>query len=198
MKAGWRHALDADGFAICQNILPETALVTLIGHLEDPALRRTRAGIRHALGFEAVGAVARDNRLMEIAREALGSETIPFRATMFDKSPLSNWLGVWHQETALPLRERREEIGWGPWSIKDRVNYSHAPARALEKVVALRLHLDDSTLENGPLRVLPGTHKLGVLTDDEIQALPEKMRATECFVPKGGVLAMRPLIVHAS
>jgi ectoine hydroxylase-related dioxygenase (phytanoyl-CoA dioxygenase family) len=105
---------------------------------------------------------------------------------------------VWHKDTALPLRKRREAAGWGPWSVKDGVNYAHAPAGELEQVLALRVHIDDSTSENGPLRVLPGTHTLGVLTDGQIHALSEKVGEVECLVAKGGVLAMRPLIVHAS
>jgi ectoine hydroxylase-related dioxygenase (phytanoyl-CoA dioxygenase family) len=105
---------------------------------------------------------------------------------------------VWHQDTALPLRERREVLGWGPWSVKEGVHYAHAPASALEQVVALRIHLDDSTSENGPLRVLPGTHTLGVLTDEEIHDLSTKIAEIECLVGRGGVLAMRPLMVHAS
>jgi len=58
--------------------------------------------------------------------------------------------------------------------------------------------LDDSTSENGPLRVLPATHTSGVLTDDQIHELSEKVGEVQCLVRFGGVLAMRPLIVHAS
>ena len=123
---------------------------------------------------------------------------MPFRATLFDKSPVSNWLVVWHQDTALPFCERRDKSGWGPWSVKDGINYAHAPARALERTIALRVYLDDSVVDNGPLRVLPGTHKLGVLTDDEIQMKAKQTPAVDCLVRRGGVLAMRPLIVHAS
>jgi ectoine hydroxylase-related dioxygenase (phytanoyl-CoA dioxygenase family) len=65
-------------------------------------------------------------------------------------------------------------------------------------VIALRVHVDDSTAENGPLRVLPGTHSHGVLSDEQIHSLADEVRAVECLVPQGGVLAMRPLIVHAS
>src|SRR5713101_4352038 len=119
--------------------------------------------MRHAMRHPAVAALAQDRRLLDVARGVLGWEAFPCRATLFDKSPHANWLVVWHQDTALPLRKRRNEPGWGPWSVKENVIYAHAPASALSRVVAVRVHLDDSTAHNGSLRVLPGTHMLGVL-----------------------------------
>jgi ectoine hydroxylase-related dioxygenase (phytanoyl-CoA dioxygenase family) len=145
-----------------------------------------------------VNALARDQRLLGMARRILGNDAMPFKATIFDKSTTANWLVVWHQDTALPLKNRRDNPEWGPWSVKDGVTYAHAPAHALERVLALRVHLDDSMAENGPLRVLPGTHVQGVLTDNAIHDLSTQIQAVDCPVPKGGVLAMRPLIVHAS
>ena len=122
----------------------------------------------------------------------------PFNATFFDKSPDSNWLVAWHQDTALPLTEKCEIPGWGPWSLKGGVNYAHAPSTALEQVLALRVYLDNSTAENGPLRVIPGTHGCGVLTDAEIQERVGDAAGVACTVPAGGVVAMRPLVIHAS
>jgi len=68
----------------------------------------------------------------------------------------------------------------------------------LERIIALRLHLDDSTSFNGPLRVLPGTHSLGVLSDQEVARMSAKIQPLECLSPAGGVVMMRPLLVHAS
>jgi ectoine hydroxylase-related dioxygenase (phytanoyl-CoA dioxygenase family) len=133
-----------------------------------------------------------------MAREILGVSAVPFKATIFDKSSTANWLVVWHQDTALPLKRRREMPHWGPWSVKDGVTYAHAPANALNKVLALRVHFDDSTPTNGPLRVLPGTHVFGVLTDEAIHDLSTRIESIECCVSQGAVLAMRPLIIHAS
>jgi len=87
---------------------------------------------------------------------------------------MGNWLVPWHQDTALPLEERRDAPGWGPWSVKSGITYAHAPARALARVVALRLHLDDSRSDNGPLRVIPGTHRLRVLTDADIDEVVQR------------------------
>ncbi len=111
-------------------------------------------------------AFAREPQLIEIAASILGANAFPFRATMLDKSQGANWFVVWHQDTALPLRHRRETSGWGPWSLKEGVIYAHAPASALSQVLAVRLHLDDSTSQNGPLRVLPATHTFGVLPQE--------------------------------
>jgi len=159
---------------------------------------RSKAGVRHALKHSPVAEMAHDERLLEIARRVLGTGAVPFRATLFDKSPNSNWLVVWHQDTALPLCEKHETPGWGPWSVKEGVIYARAPATALAQVLALRIHLDDSMADNGPLRVLPGTHKMGVLSDDATHKLAEEVTSVDCLAPRSGVLTMRPLIVHAS
>lgn len=148
--------------------------------------------------FGSVRSIARFQPLKELACGVLGPTAFPFRATIFDKSPDANWLVVWHQDTALPVRHRLDVAGWGPWSTKEGVPYALASAEVLSQVLALRIHLDDSTADNGPLKVLPGTHTLGVLADDRIHQLSEQVAPFECLVPRGGIVAMRPLLVHAS
>ena len=193
-----RAAVDQNGFAIVSGVLNPDEVSSLLRNLEGPSLLHTRAGIRHLMANSHVASLASDIRLLEIAREILGSEAFPFRATLFDKSQDANWLVVWHQDTALPLRSRKETPGWGPWSVKEGINYAHAPTHALSQVIALRVHLDDSMEQNGPLRVLPSTHKLGVLTDDEVLHLSREKPATDCLAQQGSVLAMRPLLIHSS
>jgi len=190
--------IEEHGFAIIPNAVSLEAISDLRAELSNNSVRRGRAGVRHAMKLPGVAKIASERKLLEIAREILGGQAVPFRATLFDKSPDANWLVVWHQDTALPLRKKKEMAGWGPWSVKEGVTYAHAPVEALIRVVALRVHLDDSESANGPLRVLPGSHVLGVMTDEQIQALASKQSAVECVVAQGGVVVMRPLIVHAS
>ncbi len=195
------HELDAineNGIALIPEVLARNEVGMLLRRLETSSLRRSRAGVRHLMSNDIVAELARDSRMLAIARSILGNTAFPFRATLFDKSPDANWLVVWHQDTALPLRARTELLGWGPWSVKDGINYAHAPTDALEQVLALRVHLDDSTEENGPLRVLPGTHKLGVLSDEEVERLSRELKADDCLASTGSVLAMRPLLIHSS
>jgi len=193
-----REAIEETGFAILPGLFSHEYLDLLLQQINALAPRRSRAGVRHALGLAPVADLARQPQMIEVARGVLGPEAFPFRATLFDKSADANWLVVWHQDTALPLRERVELPGWGPWSVKEGIVYAHAPATALSQVLALRVSFDDSTEQNGPLRVLPGTHTLGVLSDDGIHELAGRISPVDCVVPKGGVVAMRPLLVHAS
>jgi ectoine hydroxylase-related dioxygenase (phytanoyl-CoA dioxygenase family) len=196
--AACRRSVTEEDFAVIPAAIELAEVDALVESLQELDRPRSRAGIRHLLSSPTVAKLAHDSRLGGIAQEILGPEAFPFRATLFDKSPDSNWLIPWHQDTALPLMEKREVPGWGPWSVKAGVIYAHAPASALNQILALRLHLDDCSQENGPLRVLPGSHTTGVLNDDQISQLAAQGNAVECVVPKGGVLAMRPLIVHSS
>lgn len=184
------------GFGIHETAISGPEVATLASRLAGVA--HSRAGARHLMTHPDVARIAGDPRLVSIASRWLGGEALPFKATLFDKSPDANWLVAWHQDTALPLRHRRDVPGWGPWSVKAGVIYAKAPASALEGVIALRLHLDDSAATNGPLRVLPGSHCDGVLDHEAIQRLYETVRAKACLVGRGGVIAMRPLLVHAS
>lgn len=186
------------GFAIVEALLSDAEVGAIAERLERSAVVRTRAGARNALADPDVARLAGDDRLVSIASEALGARAFAFKATLFDKSPRSNWLVTWHQDTALPVRERRDVAGWSAWSLKAGVLHAHAPASALERIVALRVHLDDSTVTNGPLRVLPGTHRLGVLDDPRIDTCARTIPAVECTVAAGGLVVMQPLLVHAS
>src|SRR5436190_19693922 len=105
---------------------------------------------------------------------------------------------LWHQDRALPVSNRVASAEWGPWSTKGGVLYALAPAWALMRVVALRIHIDPSTNDNGPLRVIPGSHKAGVMSRVEILRVTNTHPARACVVGRGGVLAMRPLLLHSS
>jgi ectoine hydroxylase-related dioxygenase (phytanoyl-CoA dioxygenase family) len=194
----YRQQVETQGFSVIPGIFETDRITLLAENLATANLRRSRAGVRHVLGHTAVASLAKDRQLLEIARCILGPGSYAFRATMFEKMTDANWLVVWHQDTALPLRHRQETPGWGPWSVKEDVIYAHAPASALSQVLALRIHLDDSTSQNGPLRVLPATHTLGVLSDDAIHRLSQDIVPVECCVSRGGIVAMKPLVVHSS
>jgi hypothetical protein len=185
------------GYCIQASVLSEGECDALLCTLErSPGAGR--AGSRHMMSNQTVKELASDGRLLRIAQRALGFSAAPFRATLFAKSGAANWLIPWHQDTALPLASKFDDPDWQSWSQKAGICYAHAPAWALSRVVALRVHLDSSTSENGPLRVVPGSHRTGVLSDQSVHDYVASHEQATCLVARGGVLSMRPLLIHCS
>src|SRR5258706_16131652 len=73
-----------------------------------------------------------------------------------------------------------------------------APVALLERMLTVRLHLDVCDALNGPLQVIPGSHKFGRLDARQISEWRVRQTTTVCDVPRGGALLMRPLLWHAS
>jgi ectoine hydroxylase-related dioxygenase (phytanoyl-CoA dioxygenase family) len=84
------------------------------------------------------------------------------------------------------------------WSEKEGQVYVQPPIAVLEQLVAIRVHVDECTADNGPLRVVPGSHAFGRLDTKRTEEL--RSAHSELAVPvfRGGALIMRPLILHAS
>ena len=192
------NKLADDGYAISPNVLAKGECDHLRKELTNWTVGRSRAGIRHLMRCPVISYLARDTRLQTLAQTALMETTNPYRATLFEKTRGSNWLVSWHQDTALPLKKKFTSSEWGPWSTKFGIMYAHAPAWALDRIITLRIQLDPCAQDDGPLRVIPRSHQKGVLSDSEIHLISKKEPPVECLVPQGGVLVMKPLIIHAS
>lgn len=187
-------AIEHDGFSTASGVLGDEErreLLTKLGPVSG-------AGRRGFLASPAVAALARSARLLDLVRPSLPSEPFPVRAIYFDKSAESNWLVSWHQDLTLALRARADAPGFGPWSTKDGVPHAQAPVELLERMLTVRLHLDDADESNGALRVLPGSHRLGRLSHERIQELRADRAEFLCAASAGDALLMRPLLLHAS
>lgn len=192
------QSIERDGFEITEGVLDQSAVKELrVAVVQLPRLHR--GGARNLLSdSEACAALASSEALTLIAGRILGAELIPVRALFFDKTPTANWRVPWHQDTAIAVAERIETPGFTGWSVKDGVPHVHPPAAILESMVALRIHLDDCDEDNGPLRVIPGSHHEGRLTTEQIEAWRQRVPEVACCSRSGGILAMRPLLLHAS
>ncbi|MBG8553789.1 phytanoyl-CoA dioxygenase family protein [Hymenobacter guriensis] len=118
------------------------------------------------------------------------------KAIYFDKPAGSNWLVAWHQDVMIAVDQRLDLPGYGPWSTKNGETTVLPPREILESIITLRLHLDDCDVTNGALRVVPGSHRHGVIPNDQHPAFTSW--AIHCDVPAGGVMLMQPLTLHAS
>jgi hypothetical protein len=189
-----KHGVEQQGFAIVPRVLDTTEqreLAAMLGPVSG-------AGRRGLLGLPPVSALARSSQLLDIVRPHLASEPVPVRAIYFDKCAEANWLVSWHQDLTLALRARSEHPGFGPWSTKDGIPHVQPPVELLQQMLTVRLHLDDASETNGALRVLPGSHRRGRLSAEQIQALRSEHSDFLCAVSAGDALVMRPLLLHAS
>ncbi|MDO7849751.1 phytanoyl-CoA dioxygenase family protein [Hymenobacter sp. M29] len=118
------------------------------------------------------------------------------KAIYFDKPAGSNWLVAWHQDLMINVDQRADLPGFGPWTSKAEGVSVQPPVAVLENVATLRIHLDDCDATNGALKVVPGSHRHGVVPAAAIAGFTPD--ATVCAVPAGGMMLMKPLLLHAS
>lgn len=190
------HFLE-NGYLIAEKVFEATEMDSLIDRLGGLNAEPGRPGYRHLMADPAVRSLASDPRLIELVENISGERMLPFKATLFNKAGKANWLVAWHQDTALPVVRPQSSNDWGTAAMKDGITFCQAPAKVLREIVALRIHIDDSGPDNGPLRLIASSHKER-LSDTEIDRVVTDGPQVTCTVGKGGVIAMRPLIVHAS
>lgn len=76
--------------------------------------------------------------------------------------------------------------------------FGQPPAELLERLVAIRIHLDPCGEEDGPLQCVPATHLLGRLSSERASKLKMSGPVVSCTCERGGVLMLRPLTLHTS
>jgi ectoine hydroxylase-related dioxygenase (phytanoyl-CoA dioxygenase family) len=188
--------LDRNGFVVVPNVIDERTTDRLIDLM---ARIGTEHGRRNVLReFDEVRWLAHDQRVRSLVERALGTNAIAVRGLFFDKTPYANWMVDWHQDRTIAVRERRDVPGFKLWTLKANVVHVQPPDGVLEQMLTVRLHLDDSDEMNGPLRVISGSHRAGIIPEDEIGKWIQLHASTTCIVPRGGALLMRPLLLHAS
>lgn len=191
--------LDPDGYEILPPILSPSELQSLLAPVDALLEQHTgQGGVRDVLSREPSLKQWALGPLRELAARHLGPGAFPVRGLIFDKTPLANWKTTWHQDVTVSVTEYRETPGWGPWSLKEGTWHVRAPSGVLDGLLTVRLHLDPCGPDNGPVRVVPGTHRLGRLGDEQMAEAARRAAPVDCLVPLSGVLLMRPLLLHAS
>lgn len=189
---------DRDGFAIIDNALTSDECDSLIEVLAVLPREANRGGIRNLIDHAAIASLVNNPSIVQPVQQILGHTAFAFKATLFEKTPDANWLVTWHQDTFIPLASRVDLPGWSGWCVKAGMIHARPPVAMMELVLAVRVHLDASTLQNGSLRVVPASHTRGYLSDAEIVNSSAESNSVTCLVSRGGLLLMRPLLLHAS
>ncbi len=135
----------------------------------------------HELGGEWM-ALARDSRILDTVESLIGPNIQLYYSMMMMKPPRQGSRAPWHQDFAFFVHDRAS-------------------------LVACQVYLDDSTLENGCVRVVPGSHKAGLLNHfdgDEftemVQGDTSAFDAQEVALPvkAGGAAFWHCMTLHSS
>lgn len=135
-------------------------------------------------------------RFNQIVSQIFGNDYFVVKSIYFDKPGSSNWFVSYHQDLTISVDKKIVLEGFGPWSVKQDQFAVQPPLSILENNFTIRIHLDDTDENNGALRVIPGSHLKGIYRPKTIDWMKEK--EVVCNVPKGGIMIMRPLLLHAS
>jgi ectoine hydroxylase-related dioxygenase (phytanoyl-CoA dioxygenase family) len=137
-----------------------------------------------------------NEQLNRVISKIFGSDYFVVKSIYFDKPETSNWFVSYHQDLTISVDKKTEVEGFGPWSIKQNQFAVQPPLSILENNFTVRIHLDETNENNGALRVIPGSHLKAIYRPETIDWTKEEELI--CSVPKGGVMIMRPLLLHAS
>ena len=184
-----------DGYTIHRSCVEEEWLDRLASDFDK--LTRDGYSVRGVLS-RSFAAQEVATFLQDKASQQLGCAVSPTKATYFDKTPDANWTVPWHQDLTITVNERHEIDGFHHWRQKDGLWHVQPPISVLQNTIALRVHIDACPQENGPLRVIPGSHDDGVLTEEAIAQRVDATERIDLAVERGDVVAMAPLLLHSS
>ncbi|GGH08275.1 phytanoyl-CoA dioxygenase family protein [Pedobacter zeae] len=137
-----------------------------------------------------------NDQLTAIIQEFFGNDYFLVKSIYFDKPATSNWFVSYHQDLTISVDHKIEILGFGPYTNKHNQFAVQPPLHILESNFTIRIHLDDTNEENGALKVIPGSHSKGIYRPENIDWNIEK--ETSCNVTKGGIMIMKPLLLHSS
>jgi Phytanoyl-CoA dioxygenase (PhyH) len=164
----------------------------------DAALDDDSAGSRDLLSHSWCAELVAPIRRRLHAVGVLAEGAVAIQCTLFRKTAICNWKVPYHQDLSVPVAVRVEHPELSGWSTKPDGVYVQAPEPLLSELLAVRLHLDTCDEDDGPLRVVPGSHRAGRLPSAMIADVPKSAVERTCAASRGDLWLMRPLLLHAS
>ncbi len=118
------------------------------------------------------------------------------RAVAFRKDADANWFVPAHQDRSVPVPSVALPPGFDHVTRKENGWQAEAPVEFLARMRNCRIFVDRATAEDGPLEVIPGSHRRGRIEQAEIPAIRGS------WVPLvgdvGDVVVLSPLLLHRS
>jgi len=184
---------EQDGAELHTGVIDASDLLSILN-----AFPSDRAGTRLKGIAGLAERIGKESKPWVIARDRLGAKSQPVRAILFDKNMTTNWSLDWHQDRTIAVTERKEIQGFRNWTVKQGIQHVEPPFELLANMVTLRIHLDDVGPDNAPLRIAPGSHKLGRLAEEDYASVVMQCGEVECLAKSGDIWSYSTPILHAS
>lgn len=193
-----------DGFAVIENIFPNEEVKKLLQAISE--VDTSRQTVRKTSDLFAIRQFFKEvpqafeiifnDRLNTIIAELFGDEFFVVKSIYFDKPEASNWFVAYHQDLRISVDKKLNIDGFGPWTTKQNQYAVQPPLDILQDNFTIRIHLDNANEANGALKVIPKSHSKGVYRPETIDWTVETENI--CSVNKGGIMFMKPLLLHSS
>jgi ectoine hydroxylase-related dioxygenase (phytanoyl-CoA dioxygenase family) len=133
---------------------------------------------------------------LDLIIKLIGRDYFIVKSIYFDKPENSNWFVAYHQDLTISVQQKNEVAGFRHWTVKHDQYSVQPPVSILENNYTLRIHLDHTDAQNGALKVIRGSHKNPNINKSiNSQYMKEEII---CPVQQGGIMIMKPLLMHAS
>lgn len=198
------NKINNDGFAIIDNVFSDEEINNLLSHIEQvgtikDTFRKTKDLFAIRQFFKEVPdsvKIVFSAKLRQIITEIFGTDYFVVKSIYFDKPEDSNWFVAYHQDLTISVDKKVEIEGFDLWTNKQNQFAVHPPIDILEDNFTIRIHLDDTDDANGALKIVPTSHLKGIYKPETIDWAVET--ETICSIKKGGIMFMKPLLLHAS
>lgn len=189
--------LKESGFDIIEQVYSKEEVDEIIQHIDKKGIGG-KFGVRSFLKDNPdIAKKVLSPNLLALVKSIAPNCKLSIKSIYFDKPPHANWIVNWHQDLTINLDGKADIPAFKKWRETEARTVVQPSLDVLESIFTLRIHLDDCTQENGALRVIEGSHKEGVINMRKWKGEDERA-ITTCEVGRGGVMLMRPLLLHSS
>lgn len=165
--------------------------------LLDSVGDKTRAGARLSTTRGLASLLSAGGPIAD-ALSPLLADCFPTRVVAFDKTPTANWGVPWHQDRVIAVQEKAAVDGYTNWSTKGGLHHCEPPQKILDEMLFVRLHLDEESMESGPMQIALGSHHCGLVCAEGAQTRANAHEIETCIGKRGDILVLKMLTLHRS
>ncbi|TKC08301.1 phytanoyl-CoA dioxygenase family protein [Pedobacter polaris] len=196
--------ISAEGFSIISDVYSNQEIEQILAVINEvdttkDTFRKSADlfAIRQFLKeIPAVYGLVFNSKLKSIIQSTFGEDYFVVKSIYFDKPEQSNWFVSYHQDLTISVDKKVELANFGPWTVKQNQFAVQPPIEILKNNYTIRIHLDDTDENNGALKIIPKSHLKEIYRPETIDWNFES--ETVCKIKKGGIMIMKPLLLHSS